>query len=471
MINTATKIKVKWFWSNYNTTIILVLLLIIFLSYAMFIALNLKTGIVPDEERHFLVSKQFSKTFGIPPDVPDTLKMNMVIKQNPYLYYWINGRVINIIDFIFPPISDWQLLVSLRIVNVLYGLGTVIFCYFFSTELIHHKWWQLLPVFLLTNTIMFVFLTGGVNDDNLTHLVCVAALYFLSRIFNHQAFVTNSIAMLISLASCTLIKHRVFPFVFAVGVAWIAFFVKNIKNILPLKINGKKTVFLFIILLILIIGNLGIYGYNLLVYHSYLPLCEDILSNEQCDLRLLYFEERPPEYKIGFLKGWDYKLTISESIDRSFPGPINYFLTNWVPLMLMRTFGILGHRYHYAIPATILHLVLFNWLVLITIIYWRDFSFNILGFLGIFIFYSATLFLYIYRYELLLRFNNGYIQGRYMFSVIDIAFVFATKVLKDLPRKTLRISTLIFMMIFYFFSGPLTFILKFSSSFSDWFIL
>jgi len=471
MVNELKIKNAKKTWSDHGTTFVFIALLIIFLFYAVFIALTLKPGIIPDEERHFAVSKQFSTTLGIPPDVPETLMLDAIIKQNPNLYFWINGRIINLVDLIIPSAGDWQHLVGVRILNVFYALGTVLLCYLFSKEIIDNKWWQLLPVFLLTNTSMFVFLAGGVNDDNLVHLACIAALYFMARILNQRDFITNSISIMIALAVSTLIKHRVFPFVFAVVVVWMIYILINRKKILPLKFNKLRVLFLGSILLMLIFGNLAVYGYNLLEYGSYLPACTKILTEEQCDLRIFYYQQRPPEFLIAFTTGWQTKMSITESIELGYPGPIKYFFTDFILFLFARHFGILGHRLFISPIATFLHIGLFFWMILVAIIYYRDFSPKIISILGIFLFYSLTLFIYIYNFELKLKFNHSFIQSRYMFSVIDIAYVLAAKILLSLPRKKMQIPILIIILTIYFFTGPLSFILNFSSVFSDWLVI
>jgi len=462
VINTSVRTKVKHLWNTHNTNFVLIILLLLYFSYAIFIALNLKTGIIPDENTHFVVSKHFSTTIGIPPDVPETYTLGVYMEQHPYLYYWINGRIINILNFIFPSVSDWQMLVSLRVINTLYTLGMVIFCYLFSKELIKHKWWQLLPVFLLTNTIMFVFLAGGVNYDNLTNLFCMASLYFLVRVFNRQEFIFNSLAWMICIASGMLTKMTLLPLAIVMGIAWIIFIIINDKQVFPIKFKGKRGVVLGLILLLLIIGNLAIYGNNLVVYRSILPSCEAILSIEQCNLS-------PHIIRLNKY-GLDHKLTISESIHLGYPGPIKYLFTIWIPILFSRIFGVGGHIIYYSLPVTLAHVFLFYWMVLITIIYWRKPTFINISLLVILLFYSLVLFLKNYDIELAYGFKTVALQGRYIFPVISIAYILLTKVLMDAPRKLIRIPALVLTLALYLYSGPLTFIMKFESIFVDWLI-
>ncbi|PKO09690.1 MAG: hypothetical protein CVU40_10375 [Chloroflexi bacterium HGW-Chloroflexi-2] len=136
---TLTIHKVKEFWHQNNTKIVLLLILAIFLSYSLFLATNLKRGIIPDEPAHLIFSKHYSTTWGIPEDTVETYSQGWYIQHNPFLYYWINGRGINFIQSVYPPVSEWQILVSLRILSVPYSLGSLILCYLISKEIFFRK--------------------------------------------------------------------------------------------------------------------------------------------------------------------------------------------------------------------------------------------------------------------------------------------------------------------------------------------
>lgn len=150
---------------------LLLVLLLVFLAYSVFIAIRLDTGISPDEPAHFIFSKHYSTTWGKPPDTLETYSQGWYIEQNPFLYYWTNGRIINLTQLINPSVTDATLLLILRLLSSLYSTGTLIFLYLLSKLIIHKAWWRLLPVFLLSNTLMFVLLSGGVNYDNLANLL------------------------------------------------------------------------------------------------------------------------------------------------------------------------------------------------------------------------------------------------------------------------------------------------------------
>jgi len=314
----------------------------------------------------------------------------------------------------------------------------------------------------LTNTINFVFVAGGLSYDNLLNMFAIVGLYFLVRVFKHKDFVVNSLAWMIFISAGTLTKRSALPLALAMGVVWILFIIKNHRQILPLKFDNKKVLF-SIISLLLIIGNLWIYGYNLVVYKSILPTCTDILTKEQCNLA--QYAWRLENYAL------DEKLTIEESKDLGYPGPINYLFSKWILNFFARLYGPHGNSVAYgSVPVSIAHIILFFWLVAITVFYYRDFSFTIVSLLFIFIFYMAILINESYQSELIFGFKGVRIQGRYIIPVIGIIYTFLSKVLSNVPRKLVRLPVLIITVLVYLYSGPLTFILKYNQVFVEWFI-
>ena len=143
--------------------LVLVVLLLVFAVCAGMLAFSLKEGIIPDEKAHFIFAQHYANTLGIPPDVPETYAQGWYIAHYPFLYHWLSGRVINLTQLFAPAASDWALLLVLRLTSVLYATGTLYMTYLLSRELIRKKWWPLLPVYLLANTLMFTFLAGGAN--------------------------------------------------------------------------------------------------------------------------------------------------------------------------------------------------------------------------------------------------------------------------------------------------------------------
>jgi len=442
--------------------IALAIILLIFLSFSVYMALNLKPGIIPDEPAHFAFSRHFSSTWGLPPDNADTFNLGIYIEQNPFLYYWINGRIINLIDLIKPGATEWQTLVILRIINVIFATGTVLICFLLSKELIKHPWWQLIPVFLLTNTLMFVFLAAGVNYDNLANLLTMAGLLFFTQVFTREDFFINSSIWMIYISLGTLVKYTILPLALAMGIAWLIYIFIHRKEVFPVHFYGVKTLLLLLMLFTLFTGNFLIYGINLIRYEGLLPECEEILLESQCALSPL--EQRYQE------KAIKPKMTIQESIEKGYPNPFSYAVNTWVHNMLLRTFGMIGHQSYFPLELVRYYKILFYSAVLMGLFFLKPKSALTYSLVGISIFYALVLLYSNYNNELLYGFIHIGFQGRYIFPVIGPIFVLFTLITKNIPVRLLRVAFLGFTLGLFFIGGPITILLQYQAILSSWFI-
>ncbi len=428
-------------------------------------ALNLNESIIPDEPAHYTFSKAFSTTPGIPPDTFETYSWGWYIKGNPFLYYWINGRIINLISLISPSISNHELLISLRVVNVLFSLGTVWFCFLLSKEVIRHRWWQLLPVFLLTNTLMFVFLSAGVQYDNLANFFSVAGLYFLVRVFKKHNFLINSLAWLICITSATLVKYPILPLALVMFISWLIFIIIHRREIFPITIQPVSTIFLLVILVPLIIGNFAIYGMNIIKHQSLTRPCREILTESQCELS--QYERRRNDLAL------DPKLTIGESLQQGYPSPLRYAFVDWVYHMLMRSFGMVGHLSYFPLQMITFYQALFYLTIilgLINLFLWQTFSETDYFLIGIALFYALVLLITNYNSELLYGFKQIAVQGRYLFPIIVPIFVVLTRTVKETPLKIMKGALLAYVIALFVIGGPLTILLNYDTILIDWFI-
>ncbi len=444
--------------------ILLAIFLLLFLINSIYLALNLKQGIIPDEPAHFIFSKHFSTTLGIPPDTSETYSWGWYIQQNPFLYHWIAGRIINITKLIFPEINDWNLLIVLRLSNVLFSLFTIIFCFLIARELIKHKWWQILPVFLLINTLMFLFLSSGVNYDNLANLFCAAGLYFFIRVFTRNDFIKNSLSWLTLIGLGCLVKYTILPLALAMGLAWIAYIYQNRKSIpLNFAFNLRSILVVFVTVLILV-GNFAIYGVNMISYQSIRPPCREILLESQC--KISPYEQRNQEMAP---KG---RLSIRESIQLGYPSPLRYAVDDWVENMLMRTFGLIGHKSYFPIKIISLYQVLFYSMFffgmfnLIVIKRLTPLNLSLLWVIG---FYSIVLLVTNYKSELLYQFLHISFQGRYIFPIISIIYLIYTKTVRAIPIKAVRLLMLVFTLSLFFYGGLFTLFKGYNTFLVDWF--
>lgn len=444
---------------KYGPSLVLAILLISFSAYSSFFAFNLQSGIIPDEPTHLTFSKLFSTTWGIPSDNLETITWGALISQNPFLYYWINGRIINLISLLMPSANDDLILITLRLINTFFALGTVIFCFFISKELISDRWWRLLPIFLLTNTLMFVFLAGGVSYDNLANLLSMAGIYYLIRVFRKDEFLKNSLIWMTLIGLGSLVKYTILPLALAMIITWLAYyFLYKPEALTLLHLKRTSNIILLVVLLIVIIGNIAIYGANITRYQSLTPECDDVFTEKQCELDPLVQRDK----RIAN----DPKMTINESIAKGYPSPIKYALVDWVENMLLRSFGMIGHKAYFPLEMITLYQILFysvSVLGIFNLLYIRRISFSSISLLFIAAFYSIILLINNYNSELTYNFQHIAFQGRYIFPVIGVIYVLSTKILKHTPIWIIRTFLLLTTIGIFFIGGPLTIIRKYLS--------
>lgn len=447
---------------RFGPSILLVLMILYFTGTSLFVAFNLQRDIVPDEPYHVEVAIRFARTWGIPKNVTAAKNIGLYMRQSPYLSYWISGRALNLLNLLKPDPSPWQQLVFLRLLNILFSIGTVIFTYLFSKELINNRWWQLLPVFVLTNTLMFVLLSSGVNYDNPANLFSIASLYYLLRVLNGKPFFPNSLGWLVLITTGTLVKETLLPLALAMAVVWIIFIVRNRKKIDLSELKHPRLIGLLVILLILIGANLALYGVNLLRHRSLTSSCAYYYTEEFCDNTA--FAQRRRELALS------EEPNVFEAFRQGYPEPLRYAFDIWIEAMLMKIFGIMGGaRSYYPISISYYHMLLY-WMLALGFRYFRKTSFRNYSLVGIFIFYALTLFIKNYDIELAYGFIQVAHQGRYIFPVIGLGYSLFSYLLMKVPHRWLRIPTLVASIALFFYGGPIRFFLYYQTVFAEWFI-
>ena len=441
---------------------VFILLIVIFAFYSFSIAIKLGDHIIPDEPSHFLFSKHFATTFGIPADTPETYSRGWFISYNPFLYYWINARVINLAQLINPAIHDSFLLRILRLLNSLYTVGTLVFLTKLSCLIIPKKWWRLLRVFLLTNTLMFVFLSGGVNYDNLANLFAIAGVYYLVRVFNGRSYLKNSLAWMIFICLGCLVKFTILPLALSMFLIWLVYSFHKRKSIFPVSIRNTKTTALILLLSILIIGNILIYGHNLIVFRSITPVCNDILTKSQCDL--------DPYIQRARTYAPDGPMTLVEAVRQGYPHPLTYLFDFWIKDMLIKIYGIAGHKSYAPVKMIPFYQLFFLSLLCLAFSSWKGVSFSRGSLLFIIAFYVAVVFVTNYKSELNHTFNHFAIQGRYLFPVIGLFYTLVGYTLSQVSNRVLRYAFLITTILLFLVGGPLNFIRLYATKFAEWFI-
>lgn len=441
----------------------ILLILAPFLVVSLWVAKSLGLGIAPDEPAHFLFIKHYASTLGFPQDTLETMRTGWYVHQNPFLYYWFNARVYALAKIVVPNLTDHQSLVIMRAVSALYSTGTLFFLYKTARLLFRKPWQQLLPAFLLANTLMFSFISGAVSYDNLANLFAAAAIYFLTRLMYGGSYARYSLLFLGTLLWGNLIKYPMTPLAF-IGVAvWIAWSIKQRKLIGPQKL-GFANIVLVLVVAVGLAYNAGIYGQNILRFQALTPACNQLYEPQQCALSP--FQQRWEAW------GVKDKPTLIESVRAGGPNPIGYFFDDWINLMLKSIYGILAHKNYE--PTQMIPFLRLFWLAILFLgfRYIRQVDKTYFPLFLIMFFYLAVVFANNVNTELAYNYaHTGGLQGRYLFPVLGIAYLGVTKVIESINHRALRALVLAVTLALFIYSGPLKFALYWDNLFTGWFTL
>jgi len=431
--------------NTYN--LILIAIFAIFLGFTIYLAFNIKMGISSDSWYHLRVSQKYAQTFGIAKNQLDTYQWRD-IEHIPYLYFWINGRLLNLNSITF----HFNEVILLRIVSILYSLGTLIGTYLLSKEFFKKKALQLLPVFLLSSTLMFLFLSSSINYDNLGNLFSVFSLIFFVKAIKNKGSWRNIFLMLIMLCLGALTKYTVLPLAFILVVLTTIFVIKNWKDYKQ-TFNGKVLLFL-IPLVLLAVMNLGVYAVNLVKFHSLTPECLDVLTYDQCLENGVFVRDNVwiPEQEVHLFE----MIFSGERLD-----PISYTGV-WIWEMSKRIVGIMGDSSLFASDYIVPFYLLFLLISIITAIKNRN-KFSIeTKFLSISTLFYLLVLLFIQNYDMYLK--RGYptlaLQGRYMFPVISSFYVLFVYSLSKIEKKWLRAAVFVGLITLFVIGCLPTFFLN-----------
>ncbi len=435
-LNKKNKVKIE--------NVIFVLIFIYFLSFSLYLVFKLKLGISPDSYYHIDVSRIFSTTLGIPENTPASFQWRDITRM-PYLYYWINGRLLNI------NILNINEVIYLRLFNVLYSFGTVLVTYLLTKEVFKNKYARLLVLFLLTNSLMFVFLSSSINYDNLANLFAVLSTLFFVKSLKNISSLENIFLMFIFLLLGVLTKYTLAPLAFVfVLILFYKWFEhrKSIKYIL----KGTK-IWIFLSILLVLIGlNISLYGVNIVKYHSLVPECEVILGHEACLENGVYYRDNidmPSED----IKGIGEVVEMVLSGERLDPVSYTFF---WIYNMASKVVGIMGDQSlpmsNYILPVYMVFLLIG---IINTIKYWEKKNIVLSALTSSTVFYLLTI-LFTQNYSRYIY--QGYpalaLQGRYMFPVISSFYIITVYYLFKIENKTFR-NTIIILLVILFFIGCL----------------
>jgi hypothetical protein len=433
---------------------LLLAVLLVSLLFGIYLVFNVRRGIPPDENYHIYVSEFYSETLLIPENTEQTYRYGEITRV-PYFSFWLNARLINLN---FTNVEDY---IILRFFNLIISLGSLIVVYLISKEVINKKYFNLLPVFLLSNTLMFVFLSSAVSYDNLSNLFVFLTVYFFVKYLKYKK-PSSLLYLIIFQVLAILTKFTVAPVIFIEFVFLTLFVVKhkNLRDILK-NIFSKHKPLLVVTFFVLSLGFL-LYGVNLIKYRSVRVPCDKVLTVEQCMHNAIYARGKTLD-KYSFTNISELKDILKARIT-----PFEYF-TDWVMAMTQRVFGILGHK------VVLMHkyfanvyIFLFFVLSFIAVRKWKKKDMIETNLIVITTFYILVLLVFQNYKTYFKRDMFGLaLQGRYLFPILPIVYIILIRYLRDLKSRTLRFS-IAFLLIVLFLLGCIPFFFRYIPD--SWFL-
>ena len=428
----------------------------------LFFAITISGYVPPDEVTHLGLSQVFSKGLLLPANTSETYEYGLVTNI-PWLYYWIMGKllwlnVVGLPDLLF-----------LRLLNVPFAFGIIYFAWRLLRLLTEDRLTQILLVVVMTNTLMFSFLSASISYDNLTNLLAIMATYYLFAFFKERAVSSLMISFLCQLAGC-LTKISFLPLALILVLLWLLREFKEIRY-LPATIkayflnsNRRCLLLLFAILFALIL-NIQLYGGNYLQYGQLRPAMFEVLSPDVAlenriaarDMIITFFKEGRLNYEQAMQRTRfinhegdraDTVYLLRSLVDHRFNGyealgPVAYIVP-WGERIAATAFGIMGHR---SIPNKGLTIVPVAVLMLLAllgfVVHWRrGTQVGIAAYLALLCGAYAIFLMYVHNYQVYLYYENLSIglQGRYLFPVLGAFYVLFSYYLTHLfQRESLRL--------------------------------
>lgn len=404
-------------------------------------------GISSDSWYHLRVSQEYSTTLGIPPNTEDTYQWRD-ITNIPYLYFWINGRILNINESTF----GFNQVLLLRIVNIIYSFITVIGVYLLSKEFFKNRWVQLIPVVLLTNTLMFLMLSSSINYDNLGNMFATLAILFFVKSVKNAGILKYPLLVILILCLGTLTKFTIMPLAFIMVILLLYELFKYRKEWFK-NLKGKT---LLLLIPILLFGRLNVllYGNNLIKYQELTPSCEKILTHEQCLSNGVYYRDTIIMPTVD-AKAIDMVLN-GERLD-----PIRYAGV-WTWEMTKRVVGIMGDSslYHDNVIISIF-VTLLSITIIFGVINWKRLS-KEARYLGIITLFYLLVLMIVQNYDMYLKksYTILALQGRYMFPVISSFYILITLFWINIKNKYIKIFLIVISLLLLISLSIPFFILK-----------
>ncbi len=441
---------------------IIILLGLYFIGRLLYFAFTVGPGVPPDEMTHIGIIRLYADTlFGIDNSAA-SLRYGLVTHV-PYLYYFLMGKIAALLGS-----SDY---IVLRMVNIGLALAFLVVAYRLSLLMLKSRLMRVLFFVMLTNTLMFSFLSASVNYDNLANLLALCAIYFLVRYLSSSehpdsARPADLLLFLISTMLGLLTKGTFLMLAPVLAAVWLLSRRQMLRADLQrlvqeIRLGGGYIRSLSVVMLLCVAANLSLYGANLVQYNRVVPGCAQVLTHEKCMENRIYARNWIiSQYRLGrlsYMEAWratelirhpgdiahakrllnnvrQYQMTRPEDLN-----VLDYMHLVWNQAMKPSIFGIQAHRSMLRSPNELwaYGLVCFAALLLMVRTLRFDGSDRLwLGMAGILFGYYFFLVGY-YNYTGYLQHHALLlgVQGRYLFHLLVPAYLLMAEfLLRPFPK-------------------------------------
>jgi len=428
--------------------VLLAFTLLYFIVFGTFMA---HTAGQPDQAPHSYYSWRFTETWGIP---EEDLTTRYTVTRQPYLYYWLNGAVYKLVN-LFVPADQIQATLLWRMMSVVMATFTVFYTYKLAKKVTGNPYGGVLAAFFLSNTLMFVFMSGGISYDNLMYLAGTAAIYHLLRVYKNEDFLRNTALTGIWVMVGALAKEQFLLLTLIIFLAWVFYSARHYKNI---KLSFTKSNTLFAIVLIIFLTLfISLYGVNLISYGRATPSCRTFKAEEICNTYAYRFEFYQP-FNLQYL--WFVRDSVTN--------PIKYALNYWGYKMAQSVWGILSHNSFAPQLAVSLQAALTLWGMIFLVRIWKPRMSGLTLLLFVLFSYGTYVFFWNYQTEIKFSFRHYGVTGRYLLPTLSTFLSLLTYSFINIPNKIIRRITLTIAILLSFSGGLGMFISRYSTVFTHW---
>lgn len=368
-----------------------------FLFKCFFFAYTVKEGVPPDEHAHLALIEAYRNspdfTFRIPPDLFPPSQAGEFSVDN-FLYHFIIGKVLAPFQFIKSNLFYY------RLINIGFGFLNILVFIKLCSLIFKERYKTLFALIIYTNVLMFTFLTGSVNYDNLLNLFCILSILYLIKFYQSGDF-----KQLIWVGTYCFLGLLIKPSILTISIVAFPLLLYKLyqKN---LHFSFKSRTFqlsLFIFLVCASISSAVILS-NKIEYNQYFNIsCGSIYGNA-CNT------ESPLSEWYSTLKEkhkYEARLNLMGYYDQ------------WIDLMIERSYGIAAHQ---VFLQSIFNQAVIKFFLILAFIFTLFKKIRHEYFLLLSIFLTTFFVLLVYHnYPAYLMFGEigAGVHGRYLFPVLS----------------------------------------------------